>query len=307
MLDKLSLRSLRYFVALAEELHFARAAARLGIAQPGLSQHVRRLEHLLGVRLFNRTNRRVELTEAGHALIPDARVLLQYVARMSTRVRRVAKGDTDRIRVGFVASGAYDLLPKILRRFRTACPDAAIELDACDLQVPWDRLESGALDVAIARGPRSHPGFRIETLYREALCVVLSESHPLVARRRLRLADLADEGFAMFPRHRAPEFFDVITGACHGAGFVPRITHEAADWQVLVSLVAADLAIALAPASVQHMRREGVCYKSLNPRRDIAQLDLIFAAAAVPPLTEMFLRVARETAKAEMRRMRRTR
>jgi DNA-binding transcriptional LysR family regulator len=302
MLDALSLRSLRFFVTLAEELHFARAAARLGIAQPGLSQHVRRLEQLLGVRLFNRTNRRVELTEAGHALIPDARVLLQHSARMSTRVRCVAKGETGRVRVGFVASGGYDLLPKIIRRFRVACPDAAIELDACDLQLPWDRLEAGVLDVVIARGPRRHPSFKIETLYREPLCVVLPATHPLVARRRLRLVDLAHEAFAMFPRDRAPEFLDAIIGVCRDAGFVPRITHEAADWQVLASLVAADVVIALAPASVQHMRRKGVCYRPLSPRRDIARLDLIFAADGVSPLTRTFLRVARETAKAEMRR-----
>jgi DNA-binding transcriptional LysR family regulator len=294
-----SLRTLRYFEALAQDLHFARAADRLHISQPSLSQQIQRLEDVLGARLFERSKRSVRLTDAGRALVPEARQILVQEDRMRARVLRVAAGQAGELRVGFVASGAYDLLPAIIRRFRARRPDVHLEVDECALRVPVDQLEAGTLDVAIVRGPLVHPTLRVERLLREPLCAVLPSDHPLARRARFSLAALAGEPFALFPRERAPAFHDAIVTCCRDAGFVPRIVHEAADWQVLVSLVAAGMAVTLAPVSVRQLPRAGVAYRPLRPPRAIAELDLVCAPARASPLVEAFVRVAHETARGE--------
>jgi DNA-binding transcriptional LysR family regulator len=307
-----SFRSLRYFEALAEDLHFARAAGRLHISQPSLSQQIQRLEAALGARLFARTRRSVRLTAAGQALLPEARQLLVQEDRMRAHVHRVAEGQAGELRVGFVASGAYDLLPSILRRFRARHPDVHLEVDECALRVPVEQLEAGTLDVAIVRGPivrgpSSPPALRVETLLLEPLCAVLPRDHPLAARTPLRVSALHAEPFALFPRERAPAFHDAILGLCRDAGFVPRIVHEAADWQVLVSMVAAGLAVTLAPVSVRQLPRAGVVYRPLRPARAVAELDLVYAPERASPLVEAFARVAREIAAEEARPRRRRR
>jgi DNA-binding transcriptional LysR family regulator len=289
----LSLRSLRSFVAVAEDLHFGRAAARLDIAQPSLSHQIKALEAVLGAPLLRRTKRTVALTDAGRAVLPDARRLLAQAERMRTHVRRVAAGEVGEVRVGFVASGAYGMLPAIARQFRRKCPDAHLEVDECDLKLPLEQLVAGTLDLAIVRGPVSHPTLRVEPLLREPLCVVLPERHRLAARARIPLRALAGEAFALFPRHRNPAFHDAITGFCRDAGFVPRIAHEAADWQVVASLVAAGMAITLAPASVRTIPRAGVCYRALSPAREIAELDIVYSPSLLSPLAQVFLEVAR--------------
>jgi LysR family transcriptional regulator, benzoate and cis,cis-muconate-responsive activator of ben and cat genes len=298
-MEEPTLRSLRYFVALAEELHFARAADRLHISQPSLSQQIQRLEAVLGARLFERTKRSVRPTEAGRALLADARPLLAQGDRLRTHIARVAAGQVGELRVGFVASGAYDMLPAIIRRFRERCPDAHLEIDECALRVPLEQLEAGTLDVAIVRGPVSHPTLQVEPLLREPLCAVIAGDHRLARRGPVPLSALAREPFAMFPRERAPVFYDALLRCCRDAGFLPRVVQEAADWQVLVSLVAAGMAVTLAPASVRQLPRAGVVYRPVRPARPIAELDLVHAPARMSPLAESFLRVARETARRE--------
>jgi DNA-binding transcriptional LysR family regulator len=211
----------------------------------------------------------------------------------------VAAGQVGQLRVGFVASGAYDILPAILRRFRAKCPDAHLEIDECALRVPLEQLESGTLDAAIVRGPVSHPTLQVQALRREPLCAVVAGDHRLARRGPLPLSELAKEPFAMFPRERAPVFYDAIMRCCRDAGFLPRIVQEAADWQVLVSLVAAGMAVTLAPVSVRQLPRAGVSYRPVRPARVIAELDLVHATARMSPLAESFLRVARATARRE--------
>lgn len=294
--DSLTLRTLRYFVTLAEDLHFGQAATRLGIAQPGLTQQIQRLERVLGVTLFERGPRRVTLTDAGHALVLHARDLLLQGERMQAHVQRVARGELGTLRVGFVASGAWDFLPPVVRRFRERYPDAHVEVDECGLETPTARLEAGTLDVAIVRGPITHPGLRVETLSREPLCAVVPDAHRLAHRARIELRAMAGDAFALFPRRRAPAFHDAITALCREAGFVPRITHEAADWQALVSLVAAGLVVTLAPQSVRRIPRAGVCYRDITPARAVAQLDIVAGPSPASPLVAAFIELAHEVA-----------
>lgn len=290
-----SLRSLQYFLAIAEDLHFSNAASRLGIAQPSLSQQIKALEAALGAQLFRRTKRTVTLTEAGRALVPDARQLLAQANRLRMRVKSIAAGEAGTLRVGFVASGAYGILPAIVRLFRRRCPGAQLELDECTLRVPFEQLEAGTLDVAIVRGPVSHPNLHVEPLLCEPLCAVLPTEHRLAHRTRIPLRALAGEAFALFPRHRAPAFHDAITRSCREAGFEPRIAHEAADWQVLVSLVAGGTAVTLAPMSVRNMPRAGVRYRAVHPSRKIAELDLVHGPGPLSSLAEAFVGIAHES------------
>jgi DNA-binding transcriptional LysR family regulator len=292
--NPLNLRRLGYFVAVAEELHFGRAARRVGIAQPALSQQIGKLEAELSVLLFERTKRSVRLTEAGRALVGEGRELLARSNQITSRLLRVSEGKVGCLRVGFVASGAYDILPPIVRRFRRAFPDVQIEVDECGLEFPVERLSSGALDLAVVRGPVNRTDFRIETLLREPLCAVVPCGHRLAARRRIALGSLRDETFILFPRHRAPEFHDQITGMCRAAGFVPNVRQDAAEWQLLVSLVAAGFGVTLAPASVRFMPRRGVQYLAISPCASFAQLDLVFSQLSTSPAAERFARIARQ-------------
>jgi DNA-binding transcriptional LysR family regulator len=289
----LELRALRSFAMLAEELHFGRAADRLGIAQPALSQQIKRLERIVGAELFDRTSKRVSLTAVGATLLDETRVLLPLADRALVRTERVARGDAGTLRVGFVASGAFSVLPDILRTFRREYPAVHLELVEGVIDTPLARLEAGLIDVALLRGPVTHPRIRFEPVFREPLCAVLPKRHRFAKRAIVPLKALLDEPFVMFPRFRAPEFYDAIIDECRSAGLTPRIVQEASEWQVLASFVAAELGVTLAPESVRRMPRDGVVFRSIRPRRAIAELIVAYADNTSPPLVEAFIQVAR--------------
>jgi len=296
LLAMIELRHLRSFVILAEELHFGRAAHRLRVAQPALSQQIQRLERMLTVRLLDRTSRSVKLTEAGVALLASSRGLLADAERAVAITRRAGLGEVGVLRLGFAASGAFGILPSILRTFRTRFPDILIEFYDGPLEPPIERIENGSLDVAIARGPFHDPRVRAELLYREGICAVLPDAHRLASRKRVPVAALANEDFVMFPRQRSPYFHDSLTDLCRRAGFVPRITQEAADWQVLASLVAAGLGVSIAPMSVRQMPREGVRCVPLTSAEPIAELALLCHKQRVSGTTSSFIAIAHEVA-----------
>lgn len=290
----LELRHLHAFIAIAEERHFGKAARRLRVAQPALSQQLQRMEALLSVKLFKRTSRNVELTEAGAALLPNARALLADAARAETLTKRAALGEVGSIRMAFIASGAFAILPDILSRFRKAFPDVAIEFYDGPLEAPIDRLENGSLDVAIVRDPEPDHRVRARTLLKERICAVLPTTHPLAGRKRIDVSALAEDNFVMFPRLRAPRLFDKLVGLCDQAGFAPRIVSEAAEWQVLASLVAANVGVTLAPESVRRMPREGVSYVALTSNERLANLTLLYSVDRVTPVTTAFIQIARD-------------
>jgi DNA-binding transcriptional LysR family regulator len=293
------LKQVHSFLILAEELHFGRAAARLRIAQPALSQQLKRLEKALGVRLVDRTSRSVVLTAPGRALVETGRTLLADADRTAASVRSAADGKVGVLRVGFSASGAFGVFPAILRAFRAVAPDVAVEFHDGPDDIPFARIESGQLDVAIVRGPVSDPRVRAEVIQRERICLVVPSSHRFASRKHLWLASLRDEEFVMFPRARAPHLHDSILSACRKEGFMPRILHEAAQWQVLVSLVAADMGITLVPDSVRLMPRAGVAYIPIVPARKIAELSILCNRDQVTAIASRFISVARQVGSAD--------
>lgn len=260
----MDLRHLRYFVAVAEERHFGRAAARLHMAQPPLSQAVRQLETELGVALLRRTTRRVEVTEAGRAYLERARAILADVDDAAHQARRVAAGAVGHLAIGCVGSATYSLLPALSRRLSTELPgvDFAFrgEMLAPD-QV--EALRTGAIDVALLRPPVADLGVTTHLLRRDPLVVALPADHPLARRRRLRPRDLDGVDLIVHSSERRSVMYDVVVGLLREAGAEPHIRHEVGETSTLVTLVAGGLGAAVVPEPVTALTLDGVVYRAL--------------------------------------------
>jgi DNA-binding transcriptional LysR family regulator len=290
------LRHLRYFVAVAEELHFGRAAVRLGIAQPPLSQQIRQLEQELGAALFNRTKRRVELTPAGRAFLEHTRQILAETERAKRVARRAGRGEIGRLAIGFVSSADLDVLPRVLRAWHERFPDVEVELHALLTAAQVEALGHGRIDVGFIRLPTDETGLVVDAIQREPLIAVLPERHDLARRARVRLRDLANETMLLFARHTAPGYFDVFIGACRRAGFTPRLLAPG-SMQTNLALVAAGLGVSLMPASIRNLRRAGVVYRPLTP--PVPQVDMAVAYRRDEPsaIVAAFLQTVRDVVK----------
>jgi len=265
----MDIRHLRYFVAVAEERHVTRAAERLGIQQPPLSQQIKALEEELEVRLFHRKPRGVELTDAGEALLPDARRILADVEAALLRVRRTARGEQGRIAVGFTSSVPFHpFVPEALRDYRESHPLVSMPLEEGGTADLVAAIAAERLDVAFIRSPASDAeGIAVYELLNEPMVVALPAAHRLGQRKRparIRLAELADEPFVLFRRASGPGLYDAITGACHAAGFTPRLEQEAPRIVATLNLVAAGLGVTLVPESLSSMHLDGVRFCALS-------------------------------------------
>jgi DNA-binding transcriptional LysR family regulator len=290
----MELRRIQYFVAVAEEAHFGRAAERLQMAQPPLSQQIKALEAEMGVVLFHRTTRKVELTPAGQRFLDRARAILASVDEAVTEAAQVADGQLGRIAIGFTGSATYDLLPSLVRVLRADLP--GIELDIRGEMLTPDQvaaLTDGSLDLGLLRPPVRNAGIEVHVLRREPLIAVLPEHHPLAGHDRVPLPDLRDDPFITYPSHHRSVVYEAVTDACQRAGFFPRAVHEVGETSTLVSFVAAGLGVALVPASVQHLRITGATYLPLAGTTREVELALATRAGATSP------HVARVRARAE--------
>ncbi|QSQ12066.1 LysR family transcriptional regulator [Myxococcus landrumensis] len=287
-------RQLELFVAVAEELHFGRAAARVGMAQPPFSQRIRGLEAELGVELLTRTSRRVALTAAGTQLLEDARSLLARRADVIHAVQRAASGQAGTLRVGFAASSAFGVLPDIVLRFRTRFPEVKLELDDSESLDVRTALTTGALDVAIVRAPFRHEGLTVERLLRERFVLALPARHPRASQKVVALSSLANEPFVLFPRHSAPGLHDTVTSMCLAAGFSPHIHQEASSWPSVVGMVEAGLGVTIAPASSQALRPQGVVFRPLSGAPAHAELAVAFPSSHPSPAAQHFRVLAHE-------------
>lgn len=241
----MELRHLRYFIAVAEELHFGRAAARLGIAQPPLSMQIRDLERELGARLFARTNRRVTLTEAGRVFLDGARRTIAQLEDATLQARLAGRGEIGELRIGYVSSATYQVLPYLLRAFRDVNPGVVMRLHMATSLEQTAALREGRLDVGILRLPVDEATLDWRAVTDEPLVAVLPASHPLAAQKRTPLAALAGEAFILYPRADNPGIHDAIIELCMRAGFSPIIAHETGNMQAITALVAGGLGVAL--------------------------------------------------------------
>jgi DNA-binding transcriptional LysR family regulator len=307
------LRRLEYFVAVAEEQSFSQAARRLHIAQPPLSNQVKKLETELGVLLLERTSRGVLLTDAGELLLEEARRILLQVEQTVAIVRRVGRGEVGRLTVGFVPSASNSVLPPILQRFRQRSPGVELflrelrpdlvvaalndqQIDAGLLFLPVSAAERGGerSDADHGRPPQA-PGLRAEVVSREPLVVALPEDHRLAGQAEVDLAELAGEPFVLPRRYKGmPGLYGQVVDLCRQAGFTPEAVQKDV-WlmQTIVALVAGGTGVALVPDSVRALGREGVVYKPVRGSAPTVELGLLWRAGDQGPVLRAFLDVAR--------------
>jgi DNA-binding transcriptional LysR family regulator len=271
-------RVLKQFIAVAEELHFGRAAARLHMAQPPLSQAIKHLEELVGVKLLTRSKHFVALTPAGVAFLEESRELLAHGQRAIDTAQRASKGLTGRIAIGFVGSGLYELLPRILRQFRTRFPSIHVELWELPSNDQVEGLLSRKIDLGIVRLPLDNAAdIEIRAIVSERFIAVLPCDHPLAKSPNLRLEQLANDQFMVFRADKAPSLHAKFLFACDEAGFSPRIAMEASQMPSMVSLVAAGIGVALLPAQVRSSPHRGVVYRDLSNRSKYLELSIALA------------------------------
>ncbi|WP_432174322.1 LysR family transcriptional regulator [Streptomyces sp. Tue6028] len=282
---EIPLPQLHAFVVLAEELHFGHAAARLDIAQPPLSQQIRRLEDKVGHALFSRTPGRVALTPAGRELLPAARGALTELSDGLAAARAVGSGRAGRLRIGFAASLALTVLPGLLRTFRQQFPDVHLDIREMTTAPQITALHDKVLDIGLLREPPAdETELSFRTVLNEPFVAVLPSAHPLAAQRTVELAQLADDPFVLLPRAVGPRLYDRITGLCADAGFTPRIAQHAVEWQTVCALVEAGLGVSLAPASIRRIRLKRVAFRRTEPGTARTRVAVAWRSADRNPL-----------------------
>lgn len=291
----MELRHLRYFVAVAEELSFTAAAARLRVAQPSLSQQIRDLEQELKTALFSRTSRRVEITAAGLAFLDHARAILAQASHAAEEARAIGLGRIGTLDIGLTGSVLLGPLGSLIAAFSTRFPQVVVRLHEMSPQDQQAALHARRTDISFLRRPADDPDLVSEIAWLERVGVALPEHHPLAAHRQLPLSSLRDESH-VFLRLEDSRFAQYLRDCCIEAGFLPRISQQAVEAYSLTSLVAAGLGIALVPECIMALSRPGIIYRPLEepvPRADVNMVHRSERSAVV----EQFASLARELLK----------
>jgi DNA-binding transcriptional LysR family regulator len=295
------LRHLRYFVAVAEELHFGRAAARLNIAQPALSQQIKQLERELGALLLARTKRRVALTEPGRLFLAEARRTLTQAALAVDVARGAEAGEVGRLRVGYVDAALWGPLPEVIRAFRERFPRVTLTmLERMPAEQPAD-LRRGDIDLAIGPPPPADAPVETTPFTEEAVTVALPAAHPLASGEAIAIGELADDPWVLVPARVPSQLRNVALRAAAAAGFTPRVAQEARELDTLIALVSAGLGVTLAPASAARLPRPGVVFRPLVGESLSFRLVALRRRGLAPPAVRSFLEVLREVGRAQGR------
>ena len=287
-------RHLKFFVAVAEELHFTRASVRLHIAQPHLSQEIRRLEREIGVELFVRTKRSVALTSAGHAFLERVRILMDDTAGAVYAAQRASRGETGRIRLGFVTVAALDVVPNATARFRSAYPDVELLLKDVQSDEGLEAVRAGQLDLCLLHPPRIvDPALNTETIWLEPLVAVLPPKHPLADKQRVSLRRLKSEPWVLVHREIASRLHDEVIAACAAAGFEPRVAQRTRRLTTTISMVASGIGVALLQITSARLAFGGVVYRQLRPPRISIPVAFAWRRDQTTPELAHFMAVVR--------------
>ncbi|AKJ69582.1 LysR family transcriptional regulator [Pandoraea thiooxydans] len=284
----MDLKQLRYFVAVAEELHFGRAAKRLFISQPALSFDIRKFEEQLGVQLLSRTNKSVALTNAGRVLLDEARKLLQQADEARRVTVRSAHGLAGRLRIGFVNAMLYRGLPQAMQRFEADHPAVEIILKEMNTSEQVQAIQRMQIDMGYAHWGNFPPDVVSAPILSEPFVCCLPVAHRLARRRTIEVRALANEPFILFPRSVSPHYHDLIIAMCVEAGFSPLIRHEARLWQSVVSMVEFGLGVALVPSTLRRVGNDRVCYRPLARNQLESQVLLLRRADEAEPAVARF-------------------
>jgi len=290
----IDLRQMRQFVAVAEELNFRRAAERLNMSQPPLTQAIQRIEEDIGAKLFHRDRRKVTLTRTGEVMLTESHRVLAQADRALAHVKDVARGRLGRVEIGFVLTASYELLPAVSRGFRERNPDIHLELHEMTSAEQIAALLDHQIDVAFLRPPLAEiEGLAMESIYSERLVAILPDDHPLAAEERVDLEALDMPLFAMVPTSWYTTFQTRLVRACQRAGLEPEIINDPVH---LVSMVAAGMGVAIGPHAVTRLRLDGILFKELDGLPDTLMMELSIAwrESAVSQATKSFVENARE-------------
>ncbi len=285
----MELRQLQYFLAVAEELNFSRAADRLMITQPPLSLQIQNLEKEMDLLLFYRNNRKVELTDAGKLLYQRVVKIFDQLDQAVDDAQRTHKGEIGNLKVGFVGSATYDILPVILREFRSMYPDVKVDLFEMSTPVQIDALRAEEIDVGVLRPPVRDGVLQTEIISTAPCVLALPKQHPLVEVKKISPADLHPYPFVMLSRHTWSGLYDEILGLCH-----PVIQQEALEFQTVIGLVAAELGIAVVPQSAMYIHNQDVVYRDLGGQLPVASMGISQRSNSQSPLVKAFINLAKE-------------
>ncbi|MBD2208811.1 LysR family transcriptional regulator [Nostoc linckia FACHB-104] len=286
----MELRHLRYFIAVAEELHFSKAAERLHIAQPPLSQQIQQLEAEIGVELFHRkTKRQVQLTEAGKVFLQETYGLLLQLETAIALTQRIGRGQTGQLRIGFTSLVIYELLPLILRQFREQFPDVELVLRELTTSQQEQAIRDSVIHVGFAHPPLEDDTLSYQSIHQQTLVVALPSNHSLAQTENIQVQELENEPLIMFPRYLAPGLYDLIMSLFRQRNIKPQITQEAVQMQTIIGLVSAGMGVAITPSSLQNLQRSGVSYHPLREQAPVIETAVIWQQSTLTPLVENFL------------------
>lgn len=291
----MKINQLRYFLVLAEELHFVRAAARLNVSQPPLSRQIQALEHELGLTLFVRGNQRVSLTEAGAALYSDLKETFAGLDRAVTRAKGVARGEAGRLALGMTGSVSFGVMPGILERFHSKFPLVRMEILHLIKADQMQALAGRRISVGLTRSPVHTAQIVSEVIHQEPFIAALHESHPLARQKAVALEDLAQNNFVLYRGNSWPSVADEIIGLCANAGFSPNIDQDTGEMQTAVSLVAAGLGVTVVANCIRSLLLPRVVYRPLTVRgkTPLTKLYAIYRNDDPSPVLKAFLRLAK--------------
>lgn len=293
----MELRQLRYFVAIAEDGSFSRAAQRLHVSQPPLSTQIKALEQELGVKLLERTNRGVVLTAAGAVFFAETRAVLARLDHAKRETVRAGRGEVGMLSIGFVSIADYGILPPALKSFRAQLPLAEVQLHELTTDAQLRDLRSNRLDLGVGLGPVDDADIAFERLLYEQLVLAAPSGHSaVVTDGPVDLRTLSQESFIVPPREVAPGLFDLTMSYCRAAGFVPRITQHARQMQTVVGLVSSAMGVALVPSSVKNLKRAGVRYRAFSGKPALIELGILRMRESHSVLVERFSAALREAA-----------
>lgn len=272
----MELRHLKYFLTLSEELHFGKAAQKLYIAQPPLSRQIKELEDNLGVKLFNRTKRNVELTPAGKYLQAEAKQIFHQLDNVKEQIQSIGRGAYGQLKIGYVGAAMHSILPDILNRMNTGFPEVKILLFEMGNEEQKKALLSGALDVGFVRVPMIHEKLISKKICEETFSLIVSNNYPLAEKKKINLADFAKEQFISFSSVCGRSMTDNIISICHKAGFTPKISHETSQINTIIRLVESGIGYSIVPTNTRQVYNQNVKYVELKNYPERALLFLLY-------------------------------
>jgi DNA-binding transcriptional LysR family regulator len=294
MSQLLELRHLRYFVAVAEELHFSRAAKRLHIAQPPLSQQIRNLERYIGHPLFARNSRTVTLTQAGETLLERSRYLLRRLEDDLETVRRVGRGEIGTLTVGFIGSAMLTVLPALIGSYRKRFTKVDLRLRELTTSSLVEAIRQGAVDLGFLRDAGPTEGLVVEKVLAERFVVAVAKKHPLASRQKISLVELKGEPLILFARELGPLAWDKTIALCETSGIRPTIVQDAPEWLTVLRLVSSGLGFSIAPACVATIQTPGVICRELTKCPISTNIELARRNDHLNPIMDAFLTEARK-------------